>query len=184
MRMTARSSLVLQGDVCIAGKVEIDGALVIKAAPGPVCAPDCPVSRVRSGLLPVSSCRWRCAACKGSCVLAARCCQTRGLACVARQESCRPLLSAPAAARALAAALLLQGGRSAASNDHTQSKGRRIVYVLEEETSVCARGGEECMCSRRRIVHVLGRPSAHAGPRAFWLDGVCKGGQLSKGRRA
>jgi len=32
--MTARSSLVLEGDVCITGKVKIDGALVIKAAPG------------------------------------------------------------------------------------------------------------------------------------------------------
>ena len=32
--MTARSSLVLEGDVCITGKVNIDGALVIKAAPG------------------------------------------------------------------------------------------------------------------------------------------------------
>ena len=25
-------------------------------------------------------------------------------------------------------------------------------------------------------------PSAHPGPRAFWLGGGCKGGQLSEGR--
>lgn len=57
MRMTARSSLVLQGDVCIAGKVEIDGALVIKAAPG---------AKVVVGDLTVSNAGWSLMAATGA----------------------------------------------------------------------------------------------------------------------
>ena len=53
----------------------------------------------------------------------------------------------------------LPGGRSAAQVMRAQSKGRGWVYVSP-------------------------RCFAHPGPRAFWLGGGCKGGQLSEGRRA
>ena len=45
------------------------------------------------------------------------------------------------------------------------------------------RGGGGCM-DGVWMAYVLRRPSAHRGPRAFWLGGGCAGGQLSRGRRA
>jgi len=60
-------------------------------------------------------------------------------------------------------------------------------HELSHRTYTQARAAAQLMRTRskgRGRVYVSPRCVAHLGPRAFWLGGVCKGGQLSEGRRA